>query len=61
MNVCIECKHFKKNAFDETKFHECKHPECRHPVSGRPQTCIDMRKRNAYCGPAGDKFEGVSK
>jgi len=59
MNICVECKFFKKAAFDETRFHECRHPDCRHPVSGRSQTCVEMRKVKGPCGLTGGKWEGA--
>lgn len=57
MNICVECRYIKAGNFGETKFHECQHADCRHPVSGRSQTCIDMRKPKAACGTDGSKFE----
>lgn len=56
MNICIECKHFKKGAFGETKTHECKHPDCRHPVSGFALMCVDLRKPKGVCGAWGSLF-----
>ena len=60
MNICRECKHFKASAFNETKFHECTNPICRNPVSGRPQTCVALRKRGATCGTHGQLWEVLS-
>lgn len=53
MKICVECRYIRPSNFSETKYHECAHPECRHVVSGRAQTCVDMRKKGAPCGPEG--------
>lgn len=53
MNICVECRWIKPSNFSETKFHECLHEDCRHVVSGRSQTCVEMRKRGAPCGVVG--------
>ena len=57
MNICVECKHIKKNAFCETKFHECQHPDCRNVVSGRAFTYIELRKPKGVCGVEGKLYE----
>lgn len=57
MNICAECRYFKKSTFNETKHHECVHPDCRNPVSGYPLLCVDLRKPRAACGPDGGKWE----
>lgn len=53
MNICVECKHFKQSTYSELASHQCLHPDCRNPVSGRPMTCVEMRKAKAPCAPAG--------
>ena len=57
MNICVECKHIKKNAFCETKFHECRHANCRHPVSGHALPCVELRKPKGVCGVEGKLWE----
>jgi len=69
LNLCINCKHFKKDIFTLTRFAKCKkfmrvEYNVEHLISGKKEKenqdlyyCSTARKSNILCGEDGIGYE----